>query len=177
MDLFGVIGGVAEDIVNAAGDVVGNVIEAGADLFEGAQGLAGIVVAGGALYVLGPGAVLIPAFVAGSAVAGALIQHRHMRPPERELAERVFGANNRLPPNGKIYLTNLIGLGGRAFVCPNATGDILVNLGSLVDSPTLRRTRNYPSPGKLFVHELTDVWQYHHGTFTAVSSVRVSGTS
>ena len=37
MDLFGVIGGVAEDIVNAAGDVVGDVIEAGADLFEGAQ--------------------------------------------------------------------------------------------------------------------------------------------
>jgi hypothetical protein len=162
MGIFDDIAEVGEDIVDGAGDVAGDLVDAAGDLFEGAGQLAGIAVAAGALFVIGPGAV-IPAFIAGSAAANALIRQRHMTNDERAFAERVFGAS--LPPNDVIFLTNLTGIGGRKFVCPNVSGQMLVNLGEAFDNPVGYQDDKYPAPGKVFIHELTHVWQLHHATF------------
>jgi hypothetical protein len=160
--IFDDIVDIGEDFVDAAAGAAGDLVEAGADLFEGAEQLAGIAVAAGALFVIGPGAV-IPAFIAGSAASRALIRQRHMTDAERAFAESVFGRS--LPPNDRIFLTNLTGLEGRKFVCPNMSGQMLVNLGGAYDDPVSYRDAIYPAPGKVFIHELTHVWQLHHATF------------
>lgn len=150
------------DIVDAVGNAVEDLADAAASLFDGAGPLVGIAVSGAALFVVGPGAA-IPAFVAGAAAGNALIRHRQMTPDEKRFAEVVFRSS--LPPNDRIQITNLSGIGGRAFVCPNGIGQILVNLGSAYDEPIVYLDEYYPSPGKLFVHELTHVWQIGHSTF------------
>src|SRR4051812_44492385 len=122
----------------------------------------GIVTAGASLFVLGPG-TLIPAFIAGSATGNALIRHRQMTPEERAFAEGIFG--NSLPPNDRIVLTNLSGLEGAKFTCPNLNGEILINLGNAYDNPLRYSDNKYPTPGKVFIHELAHAWQIHHASF------------
>jgi hypothetical protein len=162
MGLFDDIEDIGEDIVDAAGDVVEGVVDAGSNLFEGGNQLLGIVAAGAALYVSGPGA-LIPAFIAGSVAGELLIKQRHMTDAERAFAESVFGAT--LPSNDRIVLTNLTGIGGREFVCPNAIGQAIVNLGDAYGDPVNAQNSRYPMPGKVFVHELTHVWQINNSSF------------
>jgi hypothetical protein len=151
MTIFDDIEDVAEDVVDAAGSVVGDLVDAGSDLFEGPGGLVGIAVAGGSLFVMGPGAV-IPAFVAGSVAGNLLIKHRPISSQELAFAGGVFG--NTLPPRDRIILTNLERPDGRKFTCPNAAGQILVNLGEHFNDPVRRMSARYPAPGKLFITSL-----------------------
>ena len=115
MSVWDALSGVADDVVDVAEDVADGLADAATSLFEGAAPLAGILVSGGALFIAGP-AFLAPAYLAGAGTAAALIRHRPMEPEERSFAERVYG--NTLPPNERIVLTNLSGLGGAKFVCP-----------------------------------------------------------
>lgn len=123
--------------------------------------LAGIVVAGGSLLVAGPG-FAIPAFVAGSAAANALIKHRSLSADEYAFATTVFG--NSLPARERIVLTNIERPDGRKFTCPSPVGEVFVNLGDAFDDP-MQSTAAYPARGKLLIHELAHVWQIHHASF------------
>lgn len=155
------IGEFIEDVA----DIPGDLVEAGASLFDGPGGLAGIFVSGATLFVGGP-AALVPAVIAGVAVTqgvNALIKTRQLSPEERTLAEMVFG--NSLPPYDKIILTNLGHPQGRAFVVPNAAGECLVNLGGAFHDPMRHTTNAYPEHGQLLIHELTHTWQIHHSSF------------
>jgi hypothetical protein len=161
MGLIDDIGDFFEDVASVPGDLV----EAGASLFDGPGGIAGIFVSGAALFVGGP-AALVPAIIAGVAVTegvNALIKTRQLSPEERTLAEMVFG--NNLPPYDRIILTNLAHPQGRAFVVPNLAGEALVNLGDAYDDPIRYIKANYPEYGQLLIHELTHVWQIHHSSF------------
>jgi hypothetical protein len=125
--------------------------------------LAGVISAGAALFVVGP-SIIFPVFVAGAIAGAAAIDHRPAEPEEREFADQVFGSSL---PWGRIRLTNLVGLGGAAFVCPNTDDQILVNLGAAFGSPRTFTNENNPVPGQLFIHELTHAWQIHHGRLDA----------
>ena len=182
-DFFGAIG----DVLSFVGSLVGGAIVAGpagvcivlgvhtADLAGideqlGTAGLAGVVVAGGVLVVFGPGAI-IPAIAAGAAAGIAVeltIKHRPMTGAERAFAERVFGPTL---PVDRIVLTNLLGIGKRAFTIPSIGEAILVNLGAGFDDPIGYRGFGDPdnpgqqAPGQLFIHELGHAWQIDTETF------------
>lgn len=170
--VLGTLGDIAEAVANflvgsvivgphvAAAILIGSELGKLTDLpFAHPSALAGVVVAGATVLVLGPGFVL-PAVVAGIA-AGAQIRTRRMRPSEREFADTVFAGTI---PFDRILLTNL-DRAGRAFCVPHLDGSILMGLGgeedgvSRFDDPLrtedLRRT---------FIHELTHAWQIVHRT-------------
>src|ERR1044072_7109957 len=110
------------DIVDGIVKIGEDIIEAGASLFEGRKFLTGIALVGSQLIIPIPGlqGKAIPVFIVGATAGKALIKQRHMTPQERAFAEKVFG--NSLPPNDKIFLTNLTGIGGREFTIPNGAG-------------------------------------------------------
>lgn len=143
--------GIGGEILELIGGDLGDVVPV--------EGLAGLVTAGGILFVLGPGA-LLPAVAAGVAV-GAQVKHREMRQDEADFAAAVFGAT--LPPPDQIVITNLHGFAGKLFVVPYG-GKILLNFGRFWDE-TLTATwpeERFDEPGQLFVHELMHVWQIAH---------------
>jgi hypothetical protein len=141
-------------------------------------GFVGVVVAGGAAFVLGPGA-LYPAFLVGAAVTAALVGQRHMTDAEKAFADTVF---RRTLPLDRILLTNLVGLGGRPFTAPGPGGAILVNLGKGYEDPV-----NYTgkggeqlgenAPGQLLIHELTHAWQIGNESFTPEYYCRAVSTA
>jgi hypothetical protein len=88
----------------------------------GAGGLCGVMVAGGAAFLVGP-TMIIPAFVGGVLLGEALIEHRALDAAERAMARELF--KDTLPWD-RIRLTNLSGQNGQAFVTPSADGTILV---------------------------------------------------
>ena len=94
-------------------------------------GIVGVVVAGGAAFVLGPSA-LLPAFVVGAAVTAATVKQSHMTDEQKAFADTVFKGNL---PYDRILLTNLVGLSGQPFTTPTPGGTILVNLGKGYDDP------------------------------------------
>jgi hypothetical protein len=134
--------------------------------FAGPGGLVGVAVAAGVVWIWGPGA-FVPAIVAGvaaGAVTDALIRHRPLSAAESAFARQVFG--DTLPTDSRIILTNMSGLGGRAFTTPNVDGTILVNIGNAFDDPMNAQFPNtYPAKGQLLIHELTHVWQIAQGSF------------
>jgi hypothetical protein len=141
-------------------------------------GIVGIIVAGAAVYVLGP-AALIPAFLAGAATTAALVRQRHMTDVEIAFANRVF--HGTLPVE-RILLTNLVGLGERAFVSPGPGGAILVNIGLGYDDPLRytgygRENTGGNAPGGLLIHELTHTWQIAREDFTLGYFCRAGGTA
>jgi hypothetical protein len=102
----------------------------------------------GASLAIAEGAV--PLYIAAGSLIGKF-HHRPLNDQEWEMARYIF--RDTLPARGDIVLTNVGGLGGRAFVYPSTTGSIFVNLGNayvhnatIVDGPRL-------------FHELTHVWQ------------------
>jgi hypothetical protein len=126
--------------------------------FAHPAGLAGLVVVGGAVCVLGPG-MLLPALVAGIAV-GAQVETRPMRPSERAFADTVFAGTI---PFDRILITNL-DRGGRAFCVPNLLdGSILLGMGGEING-----TSRFEDPLKhdasrmTLIHELTHAWQLVH---------------
>lgn len=136
----------------------------------GIAGLAGVTVAAGTLLVLGPGA-FVPAIVAGAAAGAAVedvLQHRAMRPPEREFADIVFKGT---VPFDRILLTNLTAPTGVAFTIPSVGNTILLNVGAGFDDPIHYAGFGDPknpatqAPGQMLIHELVHVWQIATSTF------------
>jgi hypothetical protein len=126
----------------------------------------------GAEYVLsGPGGALVstavalsffgipvdPAAIAiGDVVLNSVTKFRALSVAEENEAKTVFGSS--LPPRAKIILTNLPGLSGRQWTWYNQVADqYVVNLGDLYSDPL----GNDHKP--ILMHELTHVWQIHHG--------------
>jgi len=138
-------------------------------------GTVGVILASGAAFVLGPGA-LIPAFLVGAAVTAASVKQRHLEEDEKAFAGEVFGGK---VPFDRVLLTNLLGLGNRPFTTPGPGGVILVNVGKGIDQPltytgngeaeTLTENgveRPIAAPGQLFIHELVHAWQIGNESFT-----------
>lgn len=182
----GVVGGIASLVSDlfdigaaAAGAAIGAVIgltrEAigwlGATLGPGGTlgVIAGVVVfAVGAIAGFGVGSALILGTIAGvaaGAVSNAMIKSRPMSPNEIIFAQQVFGSEL---PYGNVVLTNLGGLGGRAFTAPGVDGKTYCNLGeNWNDSDVTKMPGNgsYPVAGELMIHELTHAWQIAHNSF------------
>lgn len=125
-------------------------------------GIAGLGVVAGGLIIWGPLAIG-PAFLAGVAVGAiveSMIDVRDVKPEEQAFAQGVFGTTIDF---SRVRLTNFLGFNGRRFVTPTFDGTILVNLGDdCLRQPTTYSNDKYPSPGQLFIHELTHVWQLQH---------------
>jgi hypothetical protein len=136
----------------------------------GPQGMVGLLATAGGAFLLGPGAI-IPVFVTSAVIGDIAVKHREASPAEQGFAAQVF--RDTLPWD-RILLTNLSGANGRAFVCPNIDGQILVNLGGhLFGAPveTLALdAQGQPKdwvPGQTFIHELVHAWQIAHGALDA----------
>ncbi|MEO9264737.1 MAG: hypothetical protein ABI282_11660 [Candidatus Baltobacteraceae bacterium] len=179
----GVLGGVAslvDDLLNVSAAVAGSAIGAVIGLTSEALGWLNLnlgpggtigIIAGVAVFVVGAiagvgvGEALILGVVAGvaaGAVTNALIQSRPMNAAEIQLAQKVFGATL---PYERVMLTNLCGLGGRAFTAPGIDGKIYCNLGSGYNNTLGPAPRAYPANGELMIHELTHAWQVANNSF------------
>ena len=113
----------------------------------------------------GVGTALILGVVAGvaiGAVTNALIKFRPLNVAEIAFARQVFG--NSLPYQD-VIITNLAGLGDRAFTAPGVDGKTYLNLGHAYDNPLGTGGSAYPKPGQLLIHELTHAWQIAHAGF------------
>lgn len=143
----------------------------------GAGGFPSIVVTSGWSFLMGPG-FAIPVFIGANLAHAAIYDGRRMTDEEYAFARTVFG--DSLPPPERIILSNMSGLGGRAFVAPNGDGSFLVNMG---EDPMAHpggpreyfqpprsdgRDPPYPERGQLLIHELVHVWQLTHTNFAPV---------
>jgi hypothetical protein len=154
------------------GTIVGATREAldwlGVDLGPGgAIGvISGVVIFAVGVATGGPiGATLVAATVTGAeigAVLETMISTRPLNNAEITIGRSVFGDT---VPYDKVMLTNLTGLGGRAFTIPGVDGFTYINLGSDYDDPIGATSNSYPMRGQLLVHELTHAWQIAHSTF------------
>lgn len=150
------------------GGALGVVIGLGAEVGQlfGNLGVGGTfgVIAGVVVFAFGGSLVLaIAAGAAVGAMTNALIKQRPLSSQESEFAATVFG--NSLPPANDICLTNLSGLGGRAFTMPGIDGKIYINLGDAYDNPLKYKNNAYLTPGQVLIHELTHAWQVVHASF------------
>lgn len=162
-------------IANAVAGWVGALIVVGDELVQAGVDigtpdiLAGLLVAGGVLLILGPlGA--IPALVAGIAAAEITdVSHRQLTTLERDFADQVFMGQLDYD---RIWLTNLSRDGGRAFTWPSVGNSILVNIDDAIDDPTTVTNYHdnveYHAPGQVLIHELTHAWQIQHRSFTGL---------
>ncbi|MBF6346873.1 hypothetical protein IU409_25660 [Nocardia cyriacigeorgica] len=168
-DIFDIAAGA---VGTALGVVIGATREAidwmGATLGPGGTlGVVGgvVVFAVAAAAGAGIGAALIMGTVAGvaiGAVTNALIEYRHLNGAEVALARQVYG--NSMPYD-KIMISNLAGLGGRAFTAPGVDGKTYCNLGKAYENPLGPGGDAYPQPGQLLIHELAHAWQSAHTSF------------
>ncbi|MCB9497611.1 MAG: hypothetical protein H6686_12060 [Fibrobacteria bacterium] len=159
-------------VIDGTEYLVDELEEVGKDLISGPGGGMALYFGAGALILFGPGVALL--VIAATEVAGKLlVESRHPSDEEMAFLARVFGTT--LPPAKKIILTDLaskggeMALGGRAFVVPNAAGEYLVNLGAAYANPMAYTSDRYATPGKLFVHEMTHVWQDWHSSNAAAT--------
>lgn len=120
---------------------------------------AGILVAGGTVFLFGPG-MIIPAVIAGALVA-TQFKSRSLHEEEKQLARKVFADTL---PFDRIRLTNLKKPPkNRAFVVPNVDGSILVNLGDAYDEPIKDATNESGNwRPQTFIHELVHTWQIEY---------------
>lgn len=133
----------------------------------GLGGIPGTVVTAAGSFVFGS-TYAIPIFVGTAFATQALFKQRPIRPDEYEFANLVF--RGTLPPAERIVLTNLSGLGGRAFTVPALDQKtVLVNLGdgfSFEPGGPMRHTKNrFTVPGQRLIHELTHAWQFARNSF------------
>lgn len=130
----------------------------------GLGGVVGLTVAGGVVYIFGPSSIVaaVVAGVAVGAVVDAMVQLRSLKDEEVSFARQVFGGSLDYD---RIRLTNLIGLGNRAFTAPTLGGIALLNIGNAISDPTTFVLPGiYPKPGQVFIHELTHAWQIQHAS-------------
>jgi hypothetical protein len=132
----------------------------------GPGGLVGLISSATFAALAGPG-VMIPAYVAGVIATELTVKFRRMTSEEIAFADAVFQGTI---PYGRIFLTNINGMGGNAFVVPGHDGSILVNIGSAAfefgpSRFSTGRGTAYEAPGQLLIHELTHAWQVAHSNF------------
>lgn len=144
--------------------LIGNEL-AGMDAQLGAPSvLAGVIVGGGTLLIVGPFG-LVPAVVAGAiAVAVTNVKHRKMTQAERDFADTVFAGTIDY---NRVVITNMTHSNGRRFTIPSVGNTILVNMGDeSFDNPVAFANpgTRYPQPGSLFIHELVHAWQISQGS-------------
>jgi hypothetical protein len=162
-------------IANAVAGWVGALIVVGDELVQAGVDLgtpdvlAGLLVAGGVLMVLGPFGAL-PAAIAGIVTADlAKVRHRQLRDDERLWADQVFMGQLDYD---RIWLTNLSRDGGRAFTWPSLGSTILVNIDDAIDDPShtaqYHGNTEYNAPGQVLIHELTHAWQIQHRSFSGL---------
>ncbi|KAF0970302.1 MULTISPECIES: hypothetical protein [Gordonia] len=101
-------------------------------------------------------ALAVMAGLGAGVVAGLRIRHRPLSDEERRAAERVFGPAEWFDD---VILTDLSGLGGRAFTLPAVDGLVFCHLGAMFDAPLGPGPVAYPVPGQLLIHELVHVRQ------------------
>ena len=161
--------GIFDIAVGATGLAVGIVVGLGSEVLSvfGDLGLGGAVglIAGTVVFAFGGGiALAVVAGIGVGLVTNAMIKQRQISDQEYAFADaQVF--LGQLPPLANIYLTNLTGLGGKAFTIPGADGNIYVNFGEGYDDPLNYKRDSYQTKGQLLVHELTHAWQIHHASF------------
>lgn len=191
-EIGGVLGGALDVLTFALKGVLANIVLgpsgwvilvgnelSGMDTKLGAPGtLAGVLVAGGTLMIVGPFG-LVPAVVAGAAAASLTdVKDRAMTPHERVFADKVFAGSLDYE---RIRLTNMVDPtgSGRKFAFPTVGDNILVNIGEAFDNPTTHREpplpgdpsgriSKYTEPGSLFIHELVHAWQLTHNSLVHV---------
>jgi hypothetical protein len=180
--VIGTVDGLVHDLLDIGAAAVGTVLGSVIGMTREAIGwlhltlgpggtlgvIAGVVVfAVGNIVGLGIGTALILGTVAGVAVGtvtNALIESRSMNAGEIARAREVFGSEL---PYQDVVLTNLSGLGGRAFTAPGVDGKTYCNLGIPLNRTLGPGPKNgpYPGPGELLIHELTHAWQIAHNSF------------
>ena len=156
--LFAVTGGLS--LVIYAGAELGAVTGAQP---AGAAGLAGVIVTGGLVFLLGP-SMLIPVLVASTVIGDATIRSHRLREDELALLTPVFGSKI---PADRVLITDMSSIHGTKFTVPDPlSDDILVNLGDAYDDTVGHTEPNYPHAGQLLIHEMTHAWQiaYVYGT-------------
>jgi hypothetical protein len=168
--IFDVSKVILEGAAGAAGFSVGLVIGLGSDVASVFPSLGigetfGVI---GGIIVFAGGGCLTFAIVEGiaiGAITDAMIASREMHDDEKDFVrEKVFDKSIALD---NIRLTNLSGLGGRAFTMPGIDGKTYVNLASddAYSNPTTHTRSATDMPGQLLIHELTHAWQIEHRTF------------
>lgn len=171
--VVGFVQDVAKAVLNvatsAARGAVGAVIALGDEMKQAFNSLKlggdfGVL---GGVVVFAFGGSLVLAVTSGAAVGAvtnALVKQRPMTAAEAGFAAKVFGGS--LPPASRVILTNLLGVGGRAFTMPGVGGNIYLNIGANAFArPLTHVEKSYPKPGQLLIHELTHAWQIHHKKF------------
>jgi hypothetical protein len=160
---------VVEIAGGAARGTVGAVIALGDEMVQAFGNLeqSGTISVIAGVAVLASGGTVVMAVTTGvqaGLMTKALIKNRPLTDTEYQFASMVFGSS--LPPAQDIILTNLEGLGGRAFVMPGLASKFYVNIGAYgYDHPMTHLRNENDNPGRLLIHELTHVWQIHHKKF------------
>jgi len=172
--VIGFVGDLAKAVLDVvaggAGAALGVVIGLGAEIGKvfGDLGIGGSFGVIGGVVVFAAGGSIVLATVAGvaiGAVTNEMIQQRPISMEEYGFAAGVFGGS--LPPADQIILTNLSGIGGRAFTMPGVDGKIYINFGDVYSNPNPLQYTNktYPVPGQVLIHELTHAWQIARTSF------------
>ncbi len=162
--------GILDIAAGATGGALGIVIGLGSEIGQvfGNLGIGGAfgLIAGTVVFAFGGGiALAVVAGIGAGLVTNALIEQRQIYQTEYDLANNAVFLGT-LPPVEHIYLTNLSGLGGKAFTIPGADGNIYINLGEAYGDPiNYLADPAYQTPGELLVHELTHAWQIKHSSF------------
>ena len=149
--------------------VIGSELHDAGVALPGLGGVVGLGIVAGSVFIFGPAAI-IPATIIGvaaGAVVDSMVKIRPLSDGEVQFARQVFGDSLDY---GRIRLTNLSGLGRRAFAAPTVDGTILLNLGNAQDAPLTAVFPPYPAPGQIFIHELTHAWQIQHASLEDSSS-------
>jgi hypothetical protein len=159
------------DVFDVFGDIIDGAVSVVDDVFSGVGALPGVMFAAGVFYLPGPFGYYVPSLWQGVAVnelVNGMIETRHPTDAEYAFLVSIFG--NTLPARDRILITNLTGLGGRPFVSVDklVAGNYTVNLGvnDCAQTPMTCTWKDNTTPGQLFVHEITHVWQLHQASLT-----------
>ncbi len=122
----------------------------------------------GVLWMKGPFGTFYALLAMGIARIGSARRQLHQE--EYDWANAVVFKGS-LPPIEKIWLTDTIGAGGRAFVWPEPDGNITLNMGPNAmtdprsyndDGRQLNASNLVIRYGEVFIHELVHAWQIYH---------------
>lgn len=135
------------------------------------------VIAGVVVFATGGSVVMaVVAGIAVGAVTDLLVKSRPLYTQEINFVSQVFGSSISA---GDIRITNLAGLGGRAFTMPGSDGKTYINIGDAYDKPDPLHYNglngsggNYDFVtsvggylGQILMHEMTHAWQIEHASF------------
>jgi hypothetical protein len=96
---------------------------------------------------------------------------RDLSPTEQALALRVFGTT--LPSWSRVGIDDGLGYGDRPYTLDSPPGLYILHLGPVCYPDCTSRTvwGAFGRIDGIFIHEMTHVWQYHHGYNVKLSSL------